>query len=418
MKIWPSELNKILATLRRADGGIASERTKDATKEAVRAFMHELYDAKYPVQKLTNVGDRHIEKVVRDWYFESELRPKTIQNYVSRLRVVFTQLGKPNLVRPWQDYFPELPPSALVIKTAAKKSKGFTANGVDLAAIFEAADKADPRFGLMLRLELAFGLRREEVLHCRPWVADRGTDFRVYPGEGKNGRPRDIPIATEHQKQILKYVQTKIGKTKRLGWDYDGNGQIANLEKNLKRYDNLARRIGCTKKDLGVTLHGLRAQFAENQALFKAFIPATLGGTTSNLPKDELKLRQKEVSLSLGHDRNNITAAYYGSLICKQSSDEQARFRAVIAEGVLALQEQGFDESPPQECRMDVLILADLLAFEDNVEISLAKVYQLWKVHSARLALNWAPLETGIRQALEAAALHVARKLPAHQPAG
>lgn len=404
METWPDELNRVLAALHRTNGGIASERTKDVTKEAVRTFMHKLHKAKHPVQKLSNVGDRHIELVVRGWYFEGKLQPKTIQNYVSRLRVVFTQLGKPNLVRPWQDYFPELPASALVIKTAAEKSKGFTANGVDLAAVFQAADKVDLRFGLMLRLELAFGLRREEVLHCRPWIADRGTDLRVYPGEGKNGRPRDIPIATEHQRQILKYVQTKIGKTKRLGWEYDGNGQPTTLEKNLKRYDNLARRIGCTKKDLGVTLHGLRAQFAENSALFQAFIPATLGGTTSDLPQEELEFRRTLVSLSLGHEREKITAAYYGNLIRRQCPDEQARFRAVIAEGVAALQAKGVNQQPPNECMEDVSTLAVLLATEDGVEISLAKVYQLWKIHSSRFAMDWAPLESGMRQALEVAA--------------
>ncbi len=115
----------------------------------------------------------------------------------------------------------------------------------------------------------------------------------------------------------------------------------------------------------------------------------------------------------LGHNRDIITAAYYGSLIRKQSSNEQARFRTVIAAGVHSLQEQGANEQPPQECRVDVLVLADLLATEDNVEISLAKVYQLWKVHSARFGLDWAPLETGIRQALEAAAIHVTRRVQA-----
>jgi len=404
METWPGELNRVLAVLRRANGGIASERTKDVTKEAVRTFMHKLYEAKHPVQKLTNVGDRHIELVVRAWYFENKLQPKTIQNYVSRLRVVFSQLGKPNLVRPWQDYLPEVPAGALVIKTAAEKSKGFTANGVDLAGIFETADKVDSRFGLMLRLELAFGLRRKEVLHCRPWIADRGTDLRVYPGEGKTGRSRDIPIATEHQRQILKYVQTKIGKTKRLGWDYDGNGQPTTLEKNLKRYDNLASRIGCTKKDLGVTLHGLRAQFAENCALFQEFVPATLGGTTSDLPKEELELRRTVVSLSLGHGREKITAAYYGALIKRQCPDEQARFREVLAEGAAALQAKGLNQQPPDECMADVQTLTGLLATEDGVEISLAKVYQLWKIHSARFAMDWAPLESGMRQALEVAA--------------
>lgn len=415
MEHWRSELSGLLSEFRRNNGNVASERTKDATAEAVNAFMKVLHEMGYKVQKLSNVGDRHITAVVREWFLNRGLRPKTIQNYVSRLKVVFAQIGKPNLVRSWQDYLPEVPAEQLVIKTAAEKSKGFTANGVDVASCIAAADRANERFGLMLRLELAFGLRREEVLHCRPWIADRGSDLRVYPGEGKNGRPRDIPIEYEHQRQILKYVQSKIGKTKHLGWDYDGNGKPANIKKNLKRYSDLARRIGATKENLGVTLHGLRAQFAENQALFKAFVPTTLGGTTSNLPKDELKFRQTEVSLMLGHDRDYITAAYYGDLIRKQSSDEQARFRAVIAEGVLALQAQGVDDRPPEECRKDVHVLVDLLASEDDVEISLAKAYQLWKVHSARFGLDWAPLETGIRQALEAAAIHVARRLPAQQ---
>ncbi|WP_151637871.1 phage integrase N-terminal domain-containing protein [Noviherbaspirillum aerium] len=247
MEVWEGQLNTLLAELRRVDGGIASERTKDATEEAFRAFMRRLRELGHPVQKLTNVGDRHIRLVVRNWYLERGLNPKTIQNYVSRLKVVFSQMGKPNLVHGWQEYLPDVSPDLLVVKTSAVKSKGFTANGVDVAKIIAEADRLNDRFGLMLRLELAFGLRREEVLHCRPWIADRGTDLRVYPGEGKSGRSRDIPIESDHQRQILKYVQTKIGKTKHLGWEYDGNGRPTNLEKNLKRYENLAHRLGLTK---------------------------------------------------------------------------------------------------------------------------------------------------------------------------
>lgn len=412
MSTWEAELAEVMKPMTRVNGNVASFRTQDATKESVRTLFNTLHnDLNMMVQKLSTVGDRHLERVFVHWYENRKLKPKTLQNHASRLRVVFTAIGKPNLVRPWRDYLPHVDPALLVISFAAEHSKGPTANGIDVADIIRNADEVNKNFGLMLRLELAFGLRRREVLFCKPWAADRGQYFRVYDGEGgKGGRGRDIPIETSFPRQIIDYVKSRTGKTKQLGWEYDGNGGPTNLEKNLCRYDNLARRIGLTKRGLGITPHGLRAQFAENEALRFAFVPATLGGTTSELTAEELELKQGWVSQSMGHKRIVITAAYWGILVCKPSAEEQKRFEAVIMDGVRALDRLGQTQRAPEEYRTDADILRSVLEEQEGIEVTVSQAYHLWRMHSARFGMEWVEFETGVRQALEAAALTLIRQ--------
>jgi integrase len=409
---WQAELAEVMKTMTRVNGRVASFRTQDATKESVRTLFNTLHnDLNMTVQKLSTVGDRHLERVFVHWYEKRNLKPKTLQNHASRLRVVFTAIGKPHLVRPWRDYLPHVDPDLLAISFAATQSKGPTANGVDVTDIIRKADEVNKNFGLMLRLELAFGLRRREVLFCKPWSADRGQYFRVYDGEGgKGGRGRDIPIETSFPRKIIDYVKSQTGKTKRLGWEFDGNGGPTSLVKNLDRYDYYARRIGLTKRESGITPHGLRAQFAENEALRLAFVPATLGGTTSGLSAEELKLRQGWVSQSMGHLRIVITAAYWGILDSRPSADEQKRFEAVIREGIRALERLGQTQRAPELYRAHADVLRSVIEEEDGIEVTVSQAYHLWRTHSARFGEEWVEFETGVRQALEAAALHLIRQ--------
>ncbi|MFK4554585.1 hypothetical protein ABH944_006245 [Caballeronia udeis] len=66
------------------------------------------------------------------------------------------------------------------------------------------------------------------------------------------------------------------------------------------------RKIGITKKNADVCGHGLRAEFAENCAIARGLLPATLGGTADQMPKEEMDLILLQVSEKLGHSRKQI----------------------------------------------------------------------------------------------------------------
>ncbi len=73
------------------------------------------------------------------------------------------------------------------------------------------------------------------------------------------------------------------------------------------------KKLGMTKKDAGVTGHGLRAEYLEDQALLLGYIPPTLGGTNDQMDKENLHIIQRKVSELAGHSRTSVTAAYYGA---------------------------------------------------------------------------------------------------------
>lgn len=277
---WESKVNQILVehSAKRTNGRIASERTKTMTKEVVYAAFRRLHWLGLKIENPQNLGNRHIEILVNDWYSKGK-KPKTIQNELSRLRQFCSWMGKPGMVGNIAKYLPKIDPKLLVVHTVAKASKSWSADGIDILEKFKEVDERDFRLGLMLRLELSFGLRREEVLKCNPHLQDYGHYLKIFPGMGKGGRWRDIPIVTKEQREMLEFVKARTLKTKPLGWEYSVTGKPVSLQQNIRRYENLMASLGFTKKEAGVTGHGLRAQFAENQAMLMGLLPPTLNLT-------------------------------------------------------------------------------------------------------------------------------------------
>jgi integrase len=406
MEDWKKKVNAILAKVKRENDAVVSHRTMDATRDVIYCMVNTLHKLGNMVQDPMNVGHKHISKYVEYRYFELKRKPVTLKNDISRLKAFYRAAGKPNLVLSLADYLPGVDPTDLVVPTAAETSKSWTENGIDVAELIRKTDRKDEMLGLMFRMALAFGMRGEELLHCQPWQADHGGYLRVFEGQGKGGKSRNIPFETDLQREVADYVQSRVRKGQTLGWKYTRRGKPANLKQNLKRYHNTTARLGITKKVLGITPHGLRAQYAENAALRQCFIPATLGGTSSNLGGEELAFRRTKVSLALGHNRDKITAAYYGPLIRKHNVDDRDAFRATMAEAVTALSALSLEPIPDDRLE-DVAVLTNLLLVEDRVEMFQSQVHHLWRLHSARYAVDWAPFDDGVRQGLQVAARRV-----------
>lgn len=390
----------------RLNGKIASARTQVLSHECIYNFFNTLTAAGFKVQNPVNVGERHVEIVVRIWWHERKISAKTLQDYLSRVRIFFGWLGKPGLVGKAGKYLPDVDPADLKVKVAARASKSWSANEVDVIAKLHKARMYDFRFGLMLLMQLTFGLRRKEVLLCRPWIADRGTSLRVFPSEAKGGRPRDIPIQTEFQRKVLQLVQSHIGKTKALAWESMSDGKVASFDQKVTRYKNSMAEIGFTKAEMGVTGHGLRAQYAENMALLEGFVPPTLGGSKDQLPPEELDVKRVQVSEALGHSRLEITSAYYGSLRSAGPAISSQELSKLIQNAAALMTEENL--SAP----LDMGIYADCNAIVQELNLhqiylNLPQVYALWRNHSSRMAVEWVKPQGGIKQAIEAAARQV-----------
>src|SRR5476649_2663156 len=275
--------------------------------------------------------------------------------------------------------------------------------GIDIAEKIHEADAIDFRFGLMLRMMLTFGLRRKEVVHNRPWKADRGDKLSIYPGDAKGGRPRDILFDTPEQRIVLDYVKSHVNKNESLGWTTNSRGEKATLQFNIGKYNRLMAKIGITKLKDGATGHGLRAQYAENSALIAGMIPATLGGTKGQMDKESLDVTRAQISEQLGHSRIDVTASYYGSFGRHAKPDEVDRCKTNIEKGLRATATMQLKPVPPERMVDCLQMIGELDAID--VGATPKQIHFLWQAHSARFASEWVSLQAGNAEAIEVQAL-------------
>ena len=83
--------------------------------------------------------------------------------------------------------------------------------------------------------------------------------------------------------------------------------------KSLKRFDNVMQKAGVTKKQLGVTAHGLRHQFAQEFHVELTDVQAPVRGGDVCADPETLKAALLEIARQLGHNRATISNAYLGS---------------------------------------------------------------------------------------------------------
>jgi len=163
---------------------------------------------------------------------------------------------------------------------------------------------SSPHVAMSLRLQEAFGLRREESIKIRPAWADQGNVLRLKDTWTKGGRYREIPIGTDHQRGVL-------DEAKRLA---DGGSLIpaeSSYRDQLKAFRAECKRVGIN----GV--HGLRHRYAQTRYLEKTGweCPARGGAKARQLTPEQRSIDQRarlEISLELGHGRAQVTATYCG----------------------------------------------------------------------------------------------------------
>ena len=69
----------------------------------------------------------------------------------------------------------------------------------------------DDHARMALRMQAAFGLRREEAIKFAPSYADRGDHVAVMASTAKGGRARDVPILKDGQRRLLDEARRLAG---------------------------------------------------------------------------------------------------------------------------------------------------------------------------------------------------------------
>lgn len=297
----------------RVNGNVASFRTRELAATTLFNAFNTLHAIGHRIQKPKNFDNSHVEALVTYWY-EKGHGVGTMQSALSVLRKFCVWIGKKGMIQPLPHYLKNVPATLLKRTATIKATKSWSGNGVDIEEKIAEADRLDTRFGLMLRAAIAFGLRRKELVMLRPWKADFGDHLAVFSNAGpKTGKARTIAIKTEYQRLLLDQLKERIPKSGALGWTHTRRGKPASLAYQLAEYKRRMRELGITKELVGVTGHGLRAEFSEDAGKREGYTPPTMGGTADQMPKEDLDLARARVSEMLGHSRLSVMNSYYGS---------------------------------------------------------------------------------------------------------
>lgn len=407
---WKKLLNAILAKYagKRVNGNVASQSTITSMGQALHTCFNDLHGLGYKLQDPANLSDKHIAALCRHWHTENKAI-STIQSRLSTLRIFARWIGKSGMVKSLPHYLSDVDKKALKVRKVATISKSWSEHGINVAEKIREADELDPVFGRMLRMCLAFGLRRMEVVQLKPNKSDLGNMLRVY--DAKNGRQRNVDLTTPEQRQVFDHIKQNMkGKStiEHIGWKNTIRGKDASLAYSIGRYNKCMAKIGITREDAGVTGHGLRAQYAENAALIAHMIPPTLGGTGGQMPKEALVIKREQISELLGHSRIGVTGAYYGTFGRNATHDEADRCKKNI-ESALDLCRPQLLKPIPHERLADCMQMITEISLLD-VEITPKQMQLLWEIHSQRHATGWVTPLKGNASAIEAAAIKFCKK--------
>ena len=276
-----------------------SHATQANRKAMLKMFAKQLTSCGYNTHRMTpnDLKGRHVNKLLELWRKDG-VSTSTIKNRMVALRWWAEKVNNPGAVKSNDTYKIE----KRVYVT--NRDKSVSLKDLDLS-------KIDENIAQSLRLQDAFGLRREESMKFQPEYAldgqtiDNAKYIRLKGSWAKGGRPRTIPITSEKQRHELRNAYALAVKN---------GGSLVPKEKSYKTHVASFERVTSA---LGVgQTHGLRHGYAQTRYReLMGFDCPAVGGPRS-LTADEIA-KDKEIrmliSQELGHGRIGVTSIYLGS---------------------------------------------------------------------------------------------------------
>jgi len=287
MKDLNYQLSKLCRDNR--DGGFSTQATRSRILDLIASQLRELG---YRRMQPRSLKPKHVDALVAQWRNQG-ISVGTLKNRLSALRWWAKKVNKSSIIAKDNDVY-----GIGKREYVAKESKAQDLDDKKLSEI------SDPFVRLSIRLQAAFGLRREESIKFNPSYAMQGDHIRLKSSWTKGGRARMVPIRNDKQRQLLEEVK-----------DLAKGGSLIpaqlNYVQQLHRYERQLRNVGMSK------LHGLRHAYAQQRYLeltgWKA--PVAGGPASDSLTTDQRTLDKKAravISQELGHNREAISAVYLG----------------------------------------------------------------------------------------------------------
>jgi hypothetical protein len=236
---------------------------------------------------------KHVEKLVARWLAE-ELSPGTVKNRMAVMRWAVQKLGKDNIVERTNAAY-GIPDRVYVTNISKAKELGME----QLSSI------RTPCARMSLRLQAAFGLRREASIKIVPAWADRGDTLVLKDSWNKGGRDIEIPIRTPEQRQLLNEAKALAKGKSLVAPGY------ATYYAYLKHFRYECGRVGIH------AFHGHRHLYAQTryQEMTGWPCPARGGPRFRQLAKQQKTIdrdARETISHEMGHGREQIAAVYLG----------------------------------------------------------------------------------------------------------
>lgn len=274
---------------RNRDGGAMTQAQRMGS---LTTIARQLKQAGFINMRATSLKGKHVDALLERWDSE-HLSPGTIRNRMSHLRWWAGKVGKAGII----------PADNARLGIPQRQSDGSGSKVRDLDG--HRLDRVtDPHVHLSLRLQQAFGLRREESIKFQPAYADRGDHIALKGSWCKGGRERTVPVTTAEQRAVLDEAHTLAG-----------SGSLIPAHKSYIQqrhvYDGQCKAAGLSN------MHGLRHAYAQTryEAMTGWKAPAAGGPAVRELTPDQhtadAEARQ-QISRELGHERTQITAVYLG----------------------------------------------------------------------------------------------------------
>lgn len=275
-----------------------SFQSKHDYRLAILKMMRDLHKGGYAISHLKDLETRHVLFLVNQWK-KNGLGVATIKNKLSQLRCVARIINKPNL----------LPKTNDELKVAKRSYVPKASKAINQ---FDASRFDDKLVQYSVRLQQAFGLRREESIKFIASYADRGNSIILKGSWTKGGISREIKITNKAQRDLLNEIKANT----------NAGEALIPINKNYlqqrKTYDAAVHLAGYKN------LHGLRHAYAQRRyheltqeltgtAGWKA--PFDNGPAQKSFNRQDRKIdtRARELlSAELGHARVQIVAIYCG----------------------------------------------------------------------------------------------------------
>ena len=252
-----------------------------------------LHDLGYRRLRASGLKGKHVEALVREWKRQG-LSTGTIRNRMSHLRWWAKRIGKPNVVRADNASY-----GIGERKRVTNEDRTGDLPDDKLALV------RDAHVRMALRLQEAFGLRREEAIKFSPSYADRGSKIVLKAPWTKGGRSREIAVLKESQRRLLDEARAFAG----------GGAMIPgrrNYKQQLEVYEKQTADAGLKR------MHRLRHAYAARRYEdITGWKPPAAGGPpmrslTGARKRIDREARQT-ISTEMGHRRRDIVSQYIGS---------------------------------------------------------------------------------------------------------